>query len=678
MRKSAVGLALLVGVGVLAATGGGSASAAPKGRPSESTPPDVLARIVAALATNDPRKMRAEAAKLRREGWDREAVQLENAAAREESEDESNAPKGPTGPAEPEGPTGATGYTGVTDPPPASGPTGPRILSEGMRGDDVKVWQRQLIADRYNNIAADGVFGPLTTAATKVWQAERGLKNDGIVGPATRGAIGMAPIASVEGAPGTGMPLPGTSTMPSTSTPAAPKPAAPAKASEPRLLSEGAKGDDVKAWQSQLIADGYSNVKADGVFGPVTSAATKIWQLERGVKADGIVGPATRAVIGKAPVMTVPGSPRMLAAQAAAAAKKAATPAPPTAKPPAVATPATPKPAVAPAPVNTGKPPAPAPQAQKVPKPAAEPRLLKEGLEGDDVGQWQSQLVKDGYVVSVDRKFGPKTTQATKAWQTDRGLKADGIVGPATRAQIGKAVPKKPAAQPAATASSSTLTVDTATWRVLKEGLQGQDVKEWQLVLNKYGFAVATDGIFGPKTTAATKAFQSKYKLTADGIVGNGTKGKLKELSSSSTALVAGDLEHVGESFEPSPFVLLLEPDELIEELSTPAPSADLGEDLSNEQLAGVLVEHLSSASAGTEDRTLVARFQRANGLNDTGAYGPATAEALAALGLVPPRPFHWPTKKTWRAKSRYRIALRERARLDPQRRDEWLNASNV
>ncbi|MET0412828.1 MAG: peptidoglycan-binding protein [Polyangiaceae bacterium] len=677
----------MVGVGVLAASSSGSATtAAPKPRPSAGTPPEVLARIVAALATNDPKKMRAEAAKLRREGWDREAAQLEKAATETEnagSEDEHNAP-GPTGAPDPVGPTGSTGTVYTPPAPPASGPTGPRVLSEGMRGDDVKVWQRQLIADGYSNIADDGIFGPLTTAATRVWQAERGLKVDGIVGPATRGAIGMAPIASVEGAPGTGMPLPGTSTMATTSTspgiaatPTPPKPPAQAtpttaaKGAEPRLLSEGSKGDDVKAWQTQLVDDGYSTVKVDGIFGPVTTSSTKIWQVERGIKGDGIVGPATRAAIGKSPVMTVPGSPRFAAMQAAAAAKKEN--APPAAKPPTVATPAAPKPPVSAAPTNTGKPPAPA-----EPKPSTEPRLLKEGLQGDDVGLWQSQLIKDGYVVTVDRIFGPKTTQATKAWQTDRGLKADGIVGPATRAAIGKAVPKKTPAQPAATASSSTLSVDTATWRVLKEGLQGQDVKEWQLVLNKYGFAVATDGIFGPKTTAATKAFQTKYKLTSDGIVGNGTKSKLKELSSSSTALVAGDLEHVGDQVEVPPLVLMLSPDELLSEMAQPLPSNDLGEDLSPEQLAHALVAHLSTAPAGQEDRSLVARFQRANGLNDTGAYGPATAEAIAALGLVPPRPFHWPSKKSWRAKSRYRIALRERARLDPDRRDEWLHASNV
>lgn len=38
------------------------------------------------------------------------------------------------------------------------------------------------------------------------------------------------------------------------------------------------------------------------------------------------------------------------------------------------------------------------------------------------------------------------------------------------------------------------------------------------------------DGTFGVGTEAAVKAFQSKYLLTADGVVGIGTWNKLKSL----------------------------------------------------------------------------------------------------------------------------------------------------
>ncbi len=65
-------------------------------------------------------------------------------------------------------------------------------------------------------------------------------------------------------------------------------------ASGPRNLKHGDKGDDVRAWQEQLIALGYSLGKADGDFGPKTLAATRAFQAARHLKVDGVVGPDTR------------------------------------------------------------------------------------------------------------------------------------------------------------------------------------------------------------------------------------------------------------------------------------------------------------------------------------------------------------------------------------------------
>ena len=67
-----------------------------------------------------------------------------------------------------------------------------RVMLRGMVGDDVREWQAQLRADGWA-IAVDGHFGTQTDAATRGWQAARGLEPDGVVGPKTRAAIGTPP-----------------------------------------------------------------------------------------------------------------------------------------------------------------------------------------------------------------------------------------------------------------------------------------------------------------------------------------------------------------------------------------------------------------------------------------------------------------------------------------------------
>lgn len=47
--------------------------------------------------------------------------------------------------------------------------------------------------------------------------------------------------------------------------------------------------------------------------------------------------------------------------------------------------------------------------------------------------------------------------------------------------------------------------------------------KAWQAFLNTQGERLAVDGVIGPASIAATKRFQARYKLTADGIVGENT-----------------------------------------------------------------------------------------------------------------------------------------------------------
>ncbi|WP_158296462.1 caspase family protein [Nocardioides albidus] len=57
---------------------------------------------------------------------------------------------------------------------------------------------------------------------------------------------------------------------------------------------------------------------------------------------------------------------------------------------------------------------------------------IQQGAYGPDVVYLQQRLTVHGYTLAADGQFGPKTTQAVKAFQLTRGLTADGIVGPLT------------------------------------------------------------------------------------------------------------------------------------------------------------------------------------------------------------------------------------------------------
>ena len=72
---------------------------------------------------------------------------------------------------------------------------------------------------------------------------------------------------------------------------------------------------------------------------------------------------------------------------------------------------------------------------------------IRRGDEGPYVVECQQDLIQLGYDLSpygADGKFGRKTETAVKAFQKDKGLKADGIVGPLTWEALDAAVGPQP------------------------------------------------------------------------------------------------------------------------------------------------------------------------------------------------------------------------------------------
>jgi peptidoglycan hydrolase-like protein with peptidoglycan-binding domain len=131
----------------------------------------------------------------------------------------------------------------------------------------------------------------------------------------------------------------------------------------------------------------------------------------------------------------------------------------------------------------------------------AEP-TLKSGSTGEAVRELQTALQETGNDPGpIDGVFGSQTEAAVKAFQAERGITVDGIVGPITWRNIDEfAEFDEP---------------------VLREGSTGLPVRRAQSRLTAAGFDTGgVDGIFGPHTEAGVRALQQATGLTVDGIVG--------------------------------------------------------------------------------------------------------------------------------------------------------------
>ncbi|GBG56340.1 NLP/P60 [Sporomusaceae bacterium FL31] len=67
---------------------------------------------------------------------------------------------------------------------------------------------------------------------------------------------------------------------------------------------------------------------------------------------------------------------------------------------------------------------------------------FEQGDQGQDVVAIQARLNTLGYEIVADGDYGPATVNAVKAFQRDRGLESDGVIGSQTyRALMGREIP---------------------------------------------------------------------------------------------------------------------------------------------------------------------------------------------------------------------------------------------
>ena len=276
-------------------------------------------------------------------------------------------------------------------------------------------------------------------------------------------------------------------------------------------LREGSSGDAVRRIQNDLnrIRVNFPLIpqipNPNGTFGPETTAAVRAFQRSFNLGQDGVVGPATWNEI-----IRVYTAVTRLAELDAEGHRYTIG-----ANPPNV--------------------------------------VLRRGSRGSDVRQVQflmnviSQFNDRVPSVIEDGNFGPQLEQAVMDFQRAYGLPPDGIVGPATWNKFyavyrgiqenrpgGTAPPRPtptppppvPPAPPTPQPPPGVVPTPPFSGVLLRNGSRGEEVRLIQTYLNAIRRNVpsipqlAVDGIFGPNTENAVRAFQRHFGLSADGIVG--------------------------------------------------------------------------------------------------------------------------------------------------------------
>jgi len=222
------------------------------------------------------------------------------------------------------------------------------------------------------------------------------------------------------------------------------------------------------------VAQTALGVPADGQFGQLTYVALVAWQSRVGVQITGVLDKATWARL----VPTPPAPPVTISP---------VTPAPVSSVPNP-----TPAPSSALAPIRPvfNTPPAPV---ASTPYTAYKGTILRQGSRGPVVVALQRAIK-----VTPDGAFGPKTRSALVTFQKLQHISPNGIADRLVWDRLEKR------------------DYPLVGYRglTLKQGSKGVAVVALQRALR-----VAPDGAFGPGTTAAVKAVQSRAKLTPTGVV---------------------------------------------------------------------------------------------------------------------------------------------------------------
>ena len=263
---------------------------------------------------------------------------------------------------------------------------------------------------------------------------------------------------------------------------------------------------------------------------------------------------------------------------------------------------------------------------------------LRLGDASNDVKTIQLQLNRIGEnypaipkIENSNGIFDIATRNAVQAFQRIFNLTPDGIVGKATWYQL-KYIYNGVKRLNELTSEGLTLEEVTRPFPpVLREGATGVDVRSLQYYLAVISYfsdglvpPVAIDGVFGPETTAAVRAFQTVAGIPADGIVGQQTWLLLERAYQDILNSLPQGIE--GNKAKPYPgyFLSLGQEGEDVQDLQTYLRGIA--------EYTGVIPVIEVTGVYDTATRDVVSALQAQNGLPANGAVGPATWNLIRRL----------------------------------------------
>jgi peptidoglycan hydrolase-like protein with peptidoglycan-binding domain len=181
-------------------------------------------------------------------------------------------------------------------------------------------------------------------------------------------------------------------------------------------------------------------------------------------------------------------------------------------------------------------------------------RVLTAGMSGHDVRVLQDYLSRAGFSTPVVGVFGPVTDHNVRSFQRRYHLAATGVVDVPLVKELRLIVAQKshtalassgilsPGSGGTSSAGSGRSGSSAAPLfhRVLREGMQGNDVKVLQDYLTRAGYPTSADGAFGPMTAQCVKSFENDHGLPSDGVVSAKVAVALQAAARSTQTLSTG------------------------------------------------------------------------------------------------------------------------------------------